>query len=267
VAWWQLWRAVPVWVFVVRGVVFGGGTSALLGWLLLGLFGKPVLGLLLGFGVGAVGGAGLALVPAEPPRRFVPRRLRSEEISRDLVFAVIGAVAGGVAVGVLYGGLYGVVIGLLFGAAYGMVRRFTEPTQPSEATTPDSSLRDDRRSVLIATGMGAVLGGLVGAFFGGVVGVNDLGLVVPVTHPVLVGLLGGAVGLVLGAGGLGLTTYATSACGRLEMARVWLALTRRTPWLLMPFLREAHRLGVLRLVGPTYQFRHELLRERLVRQQ
>lgn len=267
VTWWHLWRAVPVWVFVVRGVVFGGGVSALLGWLLLGLFDQPVLGLLLGLGVGAVGGTGLAFVPAEPPRRFVPRRLRGEEVGRDLVFVVVGAVAGGVAVGVLYGGMYGVVVGLLFGAAYGVVRRFTEPTQPSEAATPDSLLRDDQRSVLIATGIGAALGGLAGAFFGGVVGVGDLGLVVPVTHPVLVGLLGGVVGLVLGAGGLGLATYATSACGRFAMARMWLALTRRTPWLLMPFLREAHRLGVLRLVGPVYQFRHELLRERLVRQQ
>ena len=32
----------------------------------------------------------------------------------------------------------------------------------------------------------------------------------------------------------------------------------------MTFLQDAHKLGVLRQVGPLYQFRHALLQERLV---
>ncbi|WP_189213907.1 NACHT domain-containing protein [Actinokineospora fastidiosa] len=265
VAWWQLWRKVPAWVFVARGVLIGGTLSALLGWLLLGLFGRPVLGLLLGAAVGLVSGVCLGLVPADPPRRFVPRVPRRDEVSRDLVFAVVGAVAGGVAVGALYGGLYGVVIGLVFGAAFGLVRRFTEPTEPTEAVTPDSVLRDDRRAVLIAAALGSGLGMLVGAFFAGVIGLPAHDLVVPITDPVQLGLLGGAVGLLCGAGGLGLATYATSASARFNTARIWLAVTGKTPWRLMAFLRDAHRVGVLRLVGPVYQFRHELLRDRLAR--
>ncbi|SDD35771.1 NACHT domain-containing protein [Actinokineospora iranica] len=264
-SWWRLWRAVPTTVFVMRGVLVGGPLAALLGWLLLGLFGQPGLGLLLGAAIGVSGGTGLGLLPAEAPRRFVPRVLRRGELGRDLLFGAVGAVAGGVAVGVLWGGLYGVAIGLVFGVAYGMVRRFTEPTEPTEAVTPESLHRDDKRAVLFAAGLGAVLGGLAGGFLGGVVGVSGLGLVVPVAHPVLVGLLGAAVGVLLGAGGLGLAIYATSASSRFNTARLWLALRGRTPVRLMAFLRDAHRLGVLRLVGPTYQFRHELLRDRLAR--
>ncbi|MGW5053343.1 NACHT domain-containing protein [Actinokineospora sp. NPDC004072] len=265
VAWWQLWRTVPRWVFVARGVLIGGTMTALLGWLFLGLFGEPVLGLLLGAAVGVVAGVALGLVPAEAPRRFVPRVPRREEIGRDLVYAAVGVVAGGVAVGALYGGWHGVVVGLLFGTAFGLIRRFTEPTEPSEAVTPDSVLHADRQAVVVATALGSGLGMLVGGFFAGVVGVPEPGLVVPITDPVRLGLVGAVVGLLLGASGLGLTTYATSASARFNTARIWLALTGKTPWRLMAFLRDAHRVGVLRLVGPVYQFRHELLRDRLAR--
>ncbi|WP_146241004.1 glycine zipper family protein [Actinokineospora spheciospongiae] len=265
IAWWELCSKVPGWVVVARGVLVGGGVSAVLGLLLLGLFGRPVLGLVVGFALGAAGGALLARVPAEPPRRFAPRRLRGVEVARDLVFAVVGAVAGAVAVGLVFGGLPGAVTGLLFGVLFGLVRRFTEPTDPAGIITPTSSLHDDRRAVLIATGSGAALGAVVGAVLGGFVGVADRGLVVPVTNPFLVGALGAAVGLVLGAGGIGLATYSTSACGRYDTARIWLALTRRTPLRLMRFLDHTHQRTVLRLVGPTYQFRHELLRKQLAR--
>ncbi|MCG8915683.1 NACHT domain-containing protein [Actinokineospora sp. PR83] len=265
IAWWELVSKVPRWVVVARGVLVGGGVSAVLGLLLLGLFGRPVLGLVVGFALGAASGALLARVPAEPPRRFAFRRLRGVEVARDLVFAVVGAVAGAVAVGLVFGGLPGAVTGLVFGVLFGLVRRFTELTDPAGIITPTSSLHDDRKAVLTATGLGAALGTAVGAVLGGVVGVADLGLVVPVTDPLLVGALGAAVGLVLGAGGIGLATYSTSACGRYDTARIWLALTRRTPLRLMRFLHHAHQRTVLRLVGPTYQFRHELLRKELAR--
>jgi ABC-type proline/glycine betaine transport system permease subunit len=94
-----------------------------------------------------------------------------------------------------------------------------------------------------------------------VLGAADLA--VPIEHPVLVALLGAAVGALLGAGGLGLVVHATSASGRFNTTRIWLALRGSTPLRLMSFLADAHRLGVLRLAGPYYQFRHELLRDRL----
>jgi hypothetical protein len=260
-AWWQLWRTVPRWVFVANGVLVGGLLSTLLGWLLLGLFGRPGLGALLGLAVGVTGGGLLGLVPAEAPRRFVPKMLRRNELGRDLMFGLIGAVAGGIAVGAVYGGAYGAVVGLLFGVAFGMVRRFTEPTEPKEAVTPDNLARSDQLAVLSAAAVGAILGAVVGGFLAGVLGAADLA--VPIEHPVLVVLLGAVVGALLGAGGLGMAVLATSASGRFNTTRVWLALRGSTPLRLMSFLADAHRLGVLRLAGPYYQFRHELLRDRL----
>lgn len=262
-AWWHLWRTVPRWVFVANGVLVGGISSTLLGWLLLGLFGRPGLGALLGLGIGVAGGALLGLLPAEAPRRFVPRMLRRNELGRDLMYGVIGAVAGGIAVGAVYGGAYGAAGGLLCGLSFGLVRRFTEPSEPKSAVTPDSALRDDRLAVLSAGVVGAVVGALVGGFLGGIVGATAQGLTLPIENPLLLGLLGVAVGALLGAGGLGMVVLATSAFGRFNTTRLWLALHGRTPLRLMAFLADAHRLGVLRAVGPYYQFRHELLRERL----
>ncbi|WP_181799514.1 NACHT domain-containing protein [Kitasatospora acidiphila] len=46
-------------------------------------------------------------------------------------------------------------------------------------------------------------------------------------------------------------------------ARLQLALAGRLPLRLSAFLADAHRLGILRQVGPVYEFRHARLRERL----
>ena len=47
------------------------------------------------------------------------------------------------------------------------------------------------------------------------------------------------------------------------LARAWLAFRRQLPWPLMAFLADAHRRGVLRQAGATYQFRHLELQRRL----
>jgi hypothetical protein len=47
----------------------------------------------------------------------------------------------------------------------------------------------------------------------------------------------------------------------------WLKVHRRgclpAPWWVMPMLRDCHRLGLLRAVGPIYQFRHSQLQDHL----
>jgi NACHT domain len=50
-------------------------------------------------------------------------------------------------------------------------------------------------------------------------------------------------------------------------ARIWLACGRRMPWRTMTFLADAHRRGVLRRIGYTYEFRHIRLLERLASHQ
>lgn len=261
IAWWQLQRLVPRSVFVVRSALIGGASCASLGWLLFGLFGRPVLGVMIGLVVGVVSSVGLSLVPTERPKRFVPRLLRRQELGRDLGFGLIGATVGGIAVGLLYGAAHGIVIGLVFGLTFGTVRRFTEPTEPDKAVTPLTVLFADRLAVVYATYLGAIVGACVGAVLGAVVGAP--GLVVDIDNPVLLGLLGAAVGAVVGGGGLGLVVQATSAWGRFITTRIWLAQRGATPLRLMSFLHDAHRLGVLRQIGPYYQFRHALLQDRL----
>ncbi|MGH3759373.1 NACHT domain-containing protein [Actinophytocola sp.] len=263
IAWWRMRNLVPLRWFVSRSIAVGAVTCTPLGWLLFALFGNPWLGVLVGFVVGVCSSAALSLVPADPPRRFVPRLLRRRELGRELAFGLIGAIVGGVAVGLLYGAGYGIAIGLVFGLAFGLVRRFTEPTEAGEAATPIGMLRSDRLAVCYAAGLGAVVGAVVGAVMGGVVGADTRGLVIDIDNPFLLGLLGGVVGAGIGAGGLGLVVQATSAWGRFITTRVWLAQRGAAPLRLMAFLEDAHRLGVLRQLGPYYQFRHALLQDRL----
>lgn len=50
-----------------------------------------------------------------------------------------------------------------------------------------------------------------------------------------------------------------TAWGRLVLMRLYWSLTQELPPRLMTFLADAHNRGILRQVGATYQFRHELL--------
>ncbi|MDT0463289.1 NACHT domain-containing protein [Streptomyces gibsoniae] len=97
------------------------------------------------------------------------------------------------------------------------------------------------------------------------------GLTYGLTVVVGVGLFRGiGVGLLSGAiGGLGIAATTGLLAGR---HHAWLAFSAATyrlsrqsrlPYPLMPFLDDAHRLGLLRAVGPVYQFRHQALRHHL----
>ena len=263
IAWWRLRELVPKRVLITRAIVIGGAYCAPLGWLFFFLFGQPWQGIVFGFLFGVVSGTGLALVPADPPRRFVPRPLRRHDLGRDLVSGAVGAIVGGVAVGLVLGPWFGIAIGLVFGVTFGLVRRFTEPTEAQEAITPMGMLRSDRQAVFYAAGLGGLVGAAIGAVMGGVVGLETRGLIFEIDNPVLQGLLGVVVAGGLGAGGLGLVTKSTSAWGRFITTRLWLAQRDVLPLKLMTFLEDAHRLGVLRQLGPYYQFRHALLQDRL----
>lgn len=56
---------------------------------------------------------------------------------------------------------------------------------------------------------------------------------------------------------------ACTAWGCFSWSRMLLAATGQLPWRTMRFLEDAHRRGVLRQSGGSYQFRHTRLRERL----
>jgi len=99
----------------------------------------------------------------------------------------------------------------------------------------------------------------IGLTFGLAVGLA-VGFAYGLVVGVVVGLAAGlAVGLAAGLAGVFLSTeiYPVS----LTLAQ--LAIEWRTPVRLMRFLNDAHRRNVLRAVGPSYQFRHARLQDRL----
>ncbi|MFG1645797.1 hypothetical protein ACGFMK_36435 [Amycolatopsis sp. NPDC049252] len=266
-SWWQLHQFVPRAVFVLTPVVLGTISCGLLGWLLFGLFDRPVFGLVFGVTIGLLSGIALGVVRPEPPLRFVPRSPRWNAAGRrsllqDLGFGVIGAASGGLIGATLATAVHGVVSGLIFGLTFATVRRFTRPAEPKAAVTPIGVLRGDRAAVLYGVAVGAFVGMLVGAAGGVAVPELAAQLIFPL-GAVQRGLLGGGVGMLLGGGGLGMLVLATSAWGYFVTARIWLFVTGATPLRLMLFLDDAHKLGVLRLTGPHYQFRHALLQDRL----
>jgi DNA-binding SARP family transcriptional activator len=98
------------------------------------------------------------------------------------------------------------------------------------------------------------IGGIAYGFAGFVVGGQSF----PVTdgpHAAIIGILFGVA--------TGFTVCVARAWGTYTLTRLWLALRRRLPLRLMHFLDDAHRRGVLRQAGATYQFRHARLQERL----
>lgn len=266
-AWWQLQRAVPPLVFLTMRTTLGALACGLLGWIMFGLFGRPVLGIAFGLAVGVTVALPLGSVREKKPRRFVPRVLRRSDLApefliRDIGFGVVGALVGGLITGLIFGPVYGAAIGLVFALAFSMVRRFTEPTESREPVSPLGSLRSDRSTVLYALAFGGMVGTAVGGFLGGTGDAAERGLILELSR-LQEAVLGSGIGLLLGAGGLGLMVHATSAWGRFVMTRIWLRLRAHTPLSLMTFLQDAHKLGVLRQVGATYQFRHALLQEQL----
>ncbi|MFI6056116.1 hypothetical protein ACIBCO_39380 [Streptomyces violascens] len=76
------------------------------------------------------------------------------------------------------------------------------------------------------------------------------------------------LGLVFGiegafCGGLGYCLCLTAYGQWVALARIWLPLTGRLPWRLVPFLEDACKRDVLRRAGAAYQFRHARLQDHL----
>jgi hypothetical protein len=153
----------------------------------------------------------------------------------------------------------GMLIALLFALVYApwaAVIRWARTPADTDQISPESALRMDRRMTLALLGF-AVLPfttkALVDAGFGRSVQLGQIvrGSFTSLPTIVIIGLT------------VGLTLAAQTAHSAFLVARVRLAADGVLPLRLMAFLREAHRLGVLRQVGATYQFRHARLQDRL----
>ncbi|HEX4811891.1 MAG TPA: NACHT domain-containing protein [Nonomuraea sp.] len=154
-----------------------------------------------------------------------------------------------------------VVIAIVFGLGVtltlGLIKWAEEPTLTS-TSTPRSSWRADRALILLRAAlvglMAALVFGLVNGFGKLATGLGSGSWVWPSVVP-LSGLLSGL------CGGLVIGRHHAWLASSIAIAR--LALTGQLPWRLMDFLDDAHRLGLLRAVGPVYQFRHAALHDHL----
>jgi NACHT domain len=167
--------------------------------------------------------------------------------------AVTAAIAAGSAAGLLNGvpggsvsgPVDGFIAGLAVTLAVGLAAGFTGlPGKAEAASSPRAVLRRDRGAATVITLCSGV----------------GVGVLFALGYTLLTGLgVALTTGLVFG---LVISTPRT-AWPVYELARCWLALRGRLPWKLQTFLDDAHRLGVLRQVGTTYQFTHERVQHRL----
>ncbi|MFC6086095.1 NACHT domain-containing protein [Sphaerisporangium aureirubrum] len=160
-----------------------------------------------------------------------------------------------IATGVIAGAVTGLSVGLAYGFASGFTAWAESPTPEGRAGTPQTSWRADRALNLVrAITVGstcALTGGLAGGLGAGFTNTPAFGVAVGLCYALTFGL---AAGLAAGS---------HHAWMAYLIATSRLAWRGRLPRRLMAFLDDAHRLGLLRAVGPIYQFRHAELQDHL----
>ncbi|MFI1828827.1 NACHT domain-containing protein [Streptomyces sp. NPDC020412] len=219
-----------------------------------GLYGFPALMALLS--------SGLPQPPGQPQRGALALRHWRQRLPAAAVTVLAVTLFGGVTLAALAGGsffesdsvtawVHGMAFGAGTGAAQAVLGWVRSTTSPGEFTTPKTSLRADRLIAVVNGVTGVVLTGVPIVALNSGTGVQ----------PYLIWqLLIGVAALGLTGGALTLSAYAWPYyCA----ARTVFAVRGRLPWRLQTFLADAHRLGVLRQVGPVYQFRHARLQHRL----
>ncbi|MGW1713518.1 NACHT domain-containing protein [Streptomyces sp. NPDC002156] len=148
-------------------------------------------------------------------------------------------------------------IGLVVGIGLAALQWTRNSVTVNDVTTPPSSIRGDRRITLLHGAYAAlllsVLAAAVTLFLNRPVPPDFLTVMETAVQPycISVGLLGVTLAL------------ASAAWPHYLAARLVLAARTRLPWRLQSFLADAHRLGVLRQVGPVHQFRHARIQHHL----
>ncbi|WP_157963967.1 NACHT domain-containing protein [Actinocorallia populi] len=194
------------------------------------------------------------LFRSEPGHADLSLRGRTSLLFAELAYKVALGIPIGLVISYLGGVPQVIAGGLVFGLTMGLVTGFAQWAEvPASTGRPGSPLavwRADRALVLLQTAsLGLALGLVVGLISGFAVDV-PFGLMGGVLTGLMGGLLTGSIG-------------GKRAWLGYLVATFWLARDERLPRRLMPFLDDAHRLGLLRAVGPLYQFRHAEFQDHL----
>ncbi|MEJ2853021.1 MULTISPECIES: hypothetical protein [unclassified Saccharothrix] len=250
-AWWDLPGLIPRRRRVSFNAAVSGAVGGLVGVVVGGLVGLFTYGMLQGALTGNLagtlagvsGGVAVARLDVDWPVRFSTFSWAQARWVWQLGGALPVGALFGVVMWLRLGVLDGVLIGL--GTTVGLVvvggvMRALRSVDPSKAAQPRDTWRGDLLHWLVQ------------------------GLLITAVSAVGVGVATGSARTVVIAGSvgimLGLTTSRAWVAG---VCQVFIATSFGVPWRLGRFLEDAHRRGVLRVVGPVYQFRHATLQDRL----
>lgn len=225
--------------------------------------GQPAAGYAIGLPAGLA--AGLAIMARGQNIHYPSRSIRWRPRN-----GILGGIVAGAAVAVATEFVTRQIpVALIFGIAVSLGAMIVAglervPGNLEMATSPTLVLKRDRSSTLALSLVTAIAAGLaigVGTFLA------TMRELPPDISPAWDGIIFGlSIGPVVGfALGFALSVYG-SAWPKFVFARQILTVRHQVPQRLMAFLSDAHELGVLRQVGPVYQFRHIELQRRLASQ-
>lgn len=256
--------AVALMVAVPGGLAIGFGFGLRYGIPLGGVFG--IVGWLL-WGLAVLVSFRLGIARWRPSPGYVVLRVdRSFPLRATVRTWLTGAPYVALLTGTVFGLLVGVAFGVNPGLELGVVGTLSVMVgllmiqllagviaDSNEALTPDLTLRGDRLAVIYRGGTLAIVGALLIALLA-------WQMVRLVGQQVVEYTLWIAVAALIATGMVWLLDHQWPWY---QLRRTQLACRGRIPWRLMTFLRDAHRLGILRQVGSVYQFRHARLQDRL----
>lgn len=290
-AWWRLRDGVPRFARVLLLAIETG--------LVVGILVGPLIGAAFGLTFGLA--AGLPAHGPRPRRLGSGIRTRWRGISEHMLIGVSGGMTIGLATQSAVGLLGGIGAGGLIGLVSGLMSTMTS-SNDSHEISPTETLRADRTAglrvggvvgvtsalvivmvlanesrldiaiavglavmLLVGLGMGLTYAVLFGLAVGYVAGVSVRAEFGDGTALVIMLLIGCSLGTAMGLALSNMSGFGISAWAQwIMLSRVWFPLTGRLPWSVTTFLADAHQRGVMRHMGPFYQFRHALLHDHLI---
>jgi hypothetical protein len=266
-------------VGTLAGLVISTIATVFIGW---ELFGSTV-GIAAGVGVALAGvpavmAAVAALSMVRCGRHSSPRRLhvRIKGRTRELIAALARPSVGGAVVGLVSGSVAAVLADpavamtsfVVFGSTVGLTIGVTDFIQRSDPDSPAESPRRSFRRDCAYTLASAVVGGILLSCCAGI----SIGVAVGLSAGPVIGGVAGVisgvcslftVGLMFGfavwVAGSASYMFLVSGLGAGLLSPRNLIFSLR----MMRVLDDCHELGLLRAVGPIYQFRHARLQEYL----
>lgn len=212
-----------------------------------------VAGLIIGLPVGLIGEL-VASIPRRGSRKLslgdFSRMVRSRPVRFGITVGSMPGMLVGFNVAAKSGLKDGIVVGiglmLIYGAAMGLafafMNRLMHPNMgDASASSPVDGWRYERL-------VGLIFGIIVTSFVG-----------------VLFSIANASLGIVIGLG-MGITSgILAPQFFPAAVAQLYLAVRYQVPFRIVHFLEDARARHIIRTVGPVYQFRHALIRDRLAR--